>query len=112
MVQLFKKFTGLMLIVGVVAFSTSCGREVDFTRSALSQAFIQDFNPQVLDVLWMVDNRSTLSSNSASQAKLVSEARNFFVRLDGMANTQYRMGFINADAEKSLPGLLQPRPIC
>lgn len=54
---------------------------------------MQEFNPEYLDVLWVIDDRSTLYP---VRDHLISEAQKFFVRLEGMRQS-YRMAFITSD---------------
>lgn len=68
-----------------------------------TQFFVQNLNPQYLDVLWVIDDRSPMFR---VRDRLVSEAQRFFARLDAAAVT-YRMGFISADMAFSR-GRLKP----
>lgn len=73
--------------------TTSCGDKSGFVQTQSSGTFLQEFNPEYLDVLWVVDDRSTLFP---IQSQLINEAKTFFQRLEGMRQS-YRMAFITSD---------------
>lgn len=85
-------------------FFVSCGSQVEVTQQATTQFFVQDFNPENLDILWVVDDRSPMYD---AREKLTKEARKFFTRLDAIPG-QYRMAFTSVDMEIS-HGELKPQ---
>ncbi len=89
----------LMVALGLM----SCKGGDTFIRQSGSEFFTVDFNPDYLDVLWVVDDGSSMNVN---QAKLVAEASRFFERLD-QSTAQYRMAIISADTEYA-KGKLKP----
>lgn len=99
--------TLLCLTVGLHVFG--CGDKVEFTRQATTQFFIQDYNPEFLDLLWMVEDRSPMAR---AAGHLIPEAARFFQRLDS-ATHNYRMAFVSADMQIN-PGLKPieyPKPL-
>jgi len=96
----------LLTLVGVIA---ACSGRDEFTQGAITQTFIQDYNPEFLDVLWMIDDRTSVAFQSGVRARLVSEASKFFARLDKATTSDYRMAFVSHDLEYSQPGELKPR---
>ena len=79
-----------------------------FLSSASSQTFVQDFNPEFIDILWVVDDRSPMYRN---RARITSEATKFFERLDAYGaqlGSKYRMGIISTDARSGRAGRLKP----
>lgn len=80
------------LVVALVAI-VNCGEKDRLTSQQSSGNYVQEFNPEFLDVLWVVDDRSTLYP---IRNHLISEAQKLFVRLEGMTQS-YRMGFITSD---------------
>lgn len=98
----------LFCVLGALAFS-GCAKEDGFTRTSETQYIVQDYNPEVLDVLWMIDDRSTLSRRPEMRSHLIEQSRQFFVRLDKLTTSDYRMGFISGDMEYSAPGELKPK---
>lgn len=76
-----------------LALIPRCGDEVPLNRQATTQFFIQDYNPDFLDVLWVVDDRSPLFY---AKSPLVKQAGRFFERLTALA-TYYQMGILSAD---------------
>lgn len=81
----------------------SCRGKDSFTSPALTESFVQGYNPEIIEVLWVVDTRSNMTFPSHFST-LVSEMTNFFSRLDSMASRQYRMGIVNMDGS----GNIQP----
>ncbi|MCB0405093.1 MAG: hypothetical protein KDD51_09925, partial [Bdellovibrionales bacterium] len=57
------------------------------------QYFTQDFNPPLLDILWMIENRSGMNN---ARSHLITEAQKFFLRLDTLTD-DYRMGITTTD---------------
>jgi hypothetical protein len=90
---------GLMLSLLLV----SCKGQDNFIQSAASEFFTVDYNPDYLDVLWVVDDRSPMND---ARAHLLTQARAFFERLDA-STAQYRMAIISADSEYA-KGRLKP----
>ncbi len=99
----------LVILVGAVVGLFGCNSDQEFIQSSATQFFVQDYNPEYFDVLWMIDDRSNLSRKDSMKNHLISEARNFFVRLDQMATSQYQMAFVTGDIELSIPGQLKPK---
>lgn len=97
------------ILVGAVVGLFGCNSDQEFIQSSATQFFTQDYNPEYFDVLWMVDDRSNLSRKTSMRNHLISEARNFFVRLDQMATSQYNMAFVTGDIELSVAGQLKPK---
>lgn len=75
-----------------------CGNKEQFTAQSFTENFTQDFNPEVLDILWMLDTRSNISRKATMKSHLEQEANRFFSRLDTLATSDYRMGIVNHDA--------------
>lgn len=86
----------------VLLLVTSCGSEEAFIETGVTDYFVQDFNPEMIDVLWVVDDRSQMSFYQSSNSNLIEEARKFFIRLDATASRQYRMAFTNVSGSTSL----------
>jgi hypothetical protein len=84
---------------------TSCADKTKLSQQLLSVSFTQDYNPPVLDILWVLDSRSQFYSASGRD-NIISEAQKFFTRLDGSTD-DYQMGFITADMLIA-QGQLQP----
>jgi hypothetical protein len=97
-----RNFCGLILLVLAVLF-VSCGGKEEFTQQATTQFFVQSYNPQTLDILWMIDNRSPMYR---IHTQLQAQATAFFNRLAGMTS-DYRMAFVSADMQFA-KGALQP----
>jgi len=93
-----------LFLVGL--FLVSCGNKDVFTQPGTTDQFVQNYNPEYLDVLWVVDNRSNMTY-SPYLNNLKEEARKFFIRLDSTASRQYRMAF--ADMDGNSGGALRPR---
>lgn len=88
------------IAVGIVL--SGCANE-DFRVNGLTDAFIQDANPELLDILWVLDDRSPMYD---ARSNILTEASSFFQRLDTVSAT-YRMGVITADMQFAM-GRLQP----
>lgn len=86
----------------VVLFGCSGDEKVVNTQS--SGTFLQEFSPEYVDVLWVIDDRSTLYP---VRDHLVSEAKKFFSRLEGLRQS-YRMAFITSDMQFA-KGALKPK---
>jgi len=92
------------IFLAVAVLFVSCASRDQFTQLATTQYFVQNYNPQYIDVLWMVDNRSPMYR---VRDHLISEASNFFTRLDAIPTGDYQMGFVSADMVVN-PGQLEP----
>lgn len=90
---------GLVLSLWLVG----CKGSDNFVTQGVSEFFTVDFNPDYLDVLWVVDDRSPMYSN---RTKLIDQATQFFTRLD-QSTANYRMGIISADSRYA-KGKLKP----
>jgi len=83
-----------------LAFSfVSCNSDEPFIASGNSESFTQSFNPEYVDILFMLNDRSPMHN---AQEHLVSEATKFFLRLDSIPS-QYRLAITNHSAGKLLP---------
>lgn len=96
------------LVVALVS-CFACTNDDGFTQAAQTEFFTQDYNPQFIDVLWMLDDRTSMSFSPYLRDLLRNEASSFFARLDQTASIDYRMAFISADLQYSPPGELKPR---
>jgi len=85
-------WTGLFLLAVIFP---SCSSEEKFTTEANTEFFIQNYNPEYVDILWMLDERSPMNNYAAG---LTEQASQFFMRLD-QATSQYRMGVVSADMQ-------------
>ncbi len=92
---------GFLLIV-------SCSNKDDFAQNPTTDYFVQNSNPNYLDVLWMIDDRSDLSYYASTRNQVLSQAQTFFTRLDQTANINYRMGIVDGNAGSN--GALLPIP--
>ena len=81
----------IALVAMVLLFG--CGDETRVVQQATTEFFLQDYNPENLDILWMIDDRSPLFD---IRDRLIGETQKFFVRLDGSTNN-YQMAFVSAD---------------
>ena len=77
-----KKFLvglGAMAVVLV-----GCQNEERFELRGYTEHFIQDFNPEFIDILWVIDDRSPMANIKISLGRdhLTHEATHFFRRLD------------------------------
>jgi hypothetical protein len=94
----------LYLVVPLISLAiASCSGSDGFTQDATTQYFTQGYDPQYLDVLWMVDNRSPML---IIKQHLISEAGTFFENLANLAQSNYRMAFIDADMQVAPDQLL------
>lgn len=93
-----------ILALGIFAVMSlvSCTNDNPFTVTGNTEHFLQSYNPEMIDILWVLDTRSNTSVNNTSKNRLIDEARKFFIRLDSMASRQYRLAFSNFD------GRMQP----
>jgi hypothetical protein len=93
-------------VFGVVLLGLSaCADKSKLLQANSSLSFNQDLNPPLLDILWVLDDRSQFY-NAPGRNNIISEAQKFFTRLDG-STSSYQMGFITADMLHS-QGRLQP----
>lgn len=92
-----------LVVSALLGALIGCDNNEGFRVAGESEVFVQDYNPEYLDVLWVVDDRSPMFY---VRDHLVQEAKNFFARLDSIPS-QYRMGVISADTLFS-PGQLKP----
>lgn len=79
----------------------SCGEKAEFVQPLKTDFFTQDFIPEHLDILWVIEDRSPMSN---ALPKLLPQARQFFKRL-AASTYRYRMGLVAADGK----GTLLPR---
>jgi len=89
--------------LAVLVAVSGCANDTAFVSQSLTEFFVQDFNPPHLDVLWIVDDRSPMTTN---QVKLVDNAKAFFQRISAVSS-DYRMAFITMDMDFH-PAKLQP----
>jgi len=82
-----------VLLLGTVIALSSCSQKESFLASGSSQFIVQDLNPPYLDILWVLDDRSPMT---LVRDHLVSEASNFFVRLDSIPSN-YQMCITTLD---------------
>lgn len=96
-----------VVLCGVVL--TSCTENNQYTQSSSTEYFVQDYVPETLDILWVVNDRSPMRS---IKEKLVDDAREFFKRLDASttATGNYRMAITSADMQFN-KGALKPSGI-
>ena len=92
-----------VLLLGTVIALSSCSQKESFLASGSSQFIVQDLNPPYLDILWVLDDRSPMT---LVRDHLVSEASNFFVRLDSIPSN-YQMGITTMDTLRNR-GALRP----
>lgn len=83
------------LIILVLIGLSACGDKTKLLQTNSSLSFNQDYNPPLLDVLWVLDDRSQFYS-APGRSHIIEEAKKFFVRLDS-STSSYQMGFITAD---------------
>jgi hypothetical protein len=101
----FARNFGLVFLFLISLLSLiQCAQKEPFTQEGTSDFFVQDFNPEFLDILWVVDDRSPLYF---IREKLTSEATQFFTRLDS-STRQYRLAFVSGDMAFA-KGQLLPR---
>ncbi len=89
--------------VAVSLFATACANKDSLIQTGYTDDYTQDLNPPYVDVLWMINDKSPMSS---ALPKLKPEATDFFKRLDA-ASQSYRMAFASADMEVH-PAVLRP----
>ncbi|MBI4404565.1 MAG: hypothetical protein HY537_10410 [Deltaproteobacteria bacterium] len=80
-----------------------CSNKEEFTAPSKTQFFTQDYRPEKLDILWVIDDRSPMFR---VRDHLIAQATQFFKRLDSIP-AYYRMAFITADMQFS-KGALKP----
>lgn len=97
------RLLGFLPFMVILLFPLSCADTEKYIQPQTSQVFLQDFNPEFLDILWVIDDRSSLFGY---RNKLVTEAKKFFARLDAATN-DYQMGFITSDM-RFAKGQLKP----
>ncbi len=100
-----KKFVSVLWGVSFLLslLLVSCRGKDSFTSPGKTESFLQGYNPEVIEVLWVVDTRSNMTF-PAHFSNLVNEMTGFFSRLDSLASRQYRMGIVNVDGS----GAIQP----
>ena len=100
-----KSFMSVLWGVGFLLslLLVSCKGKDGFTVPGMTESFVQDYNPEVIEVLWVVDTRSNITFPSYF-SNLVNEMTHFFSRLDSLASRQYRMAIVNMDGS----GNIQP----
>ncbi|NBX77033.1 MAG: hypothetical protein EBQ92_10800 [Proteobacteria bacterium] len=92
-----------VILLGTVIVLSSCSQKESFLASGSSQFIVQDLNPPYLDILWVLDDRSPMT---LVRDHLISEASNFFVRLDSIPSN-YQMGITTMDMLRNR-GALRP----
>lgn len=96
----------ILSVVGVLILGLSaCADKTQILQQTLSQKFTQDLNPPLLDILWVLDDRSQFYA-APGRNNIISEAQKFFLRLDS-STSNYQMAFITADMMQA-QGRLQP----
>lgn len=80
-------------VLAISIWFVGCSDKVQFVAQSSTQHFVQDFIPEYVDIVWVLNNQSPMSRIRES---LVSEGSRFFQRLDGIAH-QYQMAFLTAD---------------
>jgi len=103
MKQQFKHVAVALVWVAVSLFAAACSNQESIIQTGYTDDYTQDLNPPYVDVLWMINDKSPMSS---ALPTLKPEATAFFKRLDG-ASQSYRMAFASADMEVS-PAVLRP----
>ena len=99
-------FSVFLTVLGLVLLGLSaCADKTQLLQQNSSVSFTQDFNPPLLDILWVLDDRSQFYS-APGRTNIIEEAKKFFTRLDS-STASYQMGFITADM-LSAQGRLQP----
>jgi len=86
------------LLVGALCLS-GCNSDEPFVSQASSESFTQSYNPEYVDIMFMLNDRSPMHD---IQAHLETEAVNFFKRLDAIPS-QYRLAFTNHGSGRLLP---------
>ena len=93
------------LALGAIAVGialSGCSDE-NFRVNGTTDVFVQDANPELLDILWVLDDRSPMFN---ARTNVLTEASRFFERLDSVPATD-RMGVVTADMQFAM-GRLQP----
>lgn len=99
-------FSVFLTVLGLVLLGLSaCADKTQLLQQNSSISFTQDYNPPLLDILWVLDDRSQFYS-APGRTNIIEEAKKFFTRLDS-STASYQMGFITADM-LSAQGRLQP----
>jgi hypothetical protein len=93
-----------LIVPGLLVIS--CQSHDEFTPISKNDFFIQDFNPQTLDILWVIDDRSPMSSQ---RTRIINYAKAFFTKLDSVAR-DYQMGFTTMDPQFN-QGQLKPNSL-
>ncbi len=108
----FKKFAPVtirrsLFLLCILPVLASCGGSETFLASSRSETFVQDYNPDYLEVLWMVDDRSPMRRY---QSSLVTEARTLFTRLEASVGPfgQTKVGVTSTDGRPGKIGLMKP----
>jgi hypothetical protein len=101
--SLSRAFTA-SLWIGLALLSFGCQQGEEFVSGSLTDPFTQDFNPEYLEVLWVVDDRSPMFN---ARTRVVNEATKFFSTIDSIT-ARYRMGIVSTDMQFA-QGALQPR---
>ncbi|MSP18807.1 MAG: hypothetical protein EXR74_04475 [Bdellovibrionales bacterium] len=108
MEKLFSLKNGARLLIAFGCLSlglAGCAEKTRLLQQNSNLSFNQDFSPPLLDILWVLDDRSQFW-NTPGKTKIIEEAKQFFTRLDS-ATTSYQMGFITGDMHIA-QGRLQP----
>lgn len=94
-------------ILPVLTLTVGCGDSESFVQTAVSENFVQEYNPHYLEVLWMIDDRSPMRNY---REELTYEAGGLFSRLDGVLGStgQYKMAITNADGRVGKVGVTKP----
>ena len=87
------------LVVGALALVAGCNSDEPFVSQASSESFTQSYNPEYVDILFMLNDRSPMHD---IQVHLVEQGVAFFKRLDAIPS-QYRMAFTNHGSGRLLP---------
>lgn len=92
----------------VVLATLGCQNQENFQHTASSEVFVQEFNPNHLEILWVIDDRSPMRNY---RDELIAEAKDLFERLDTALGEfgQYRMAITNTDARVGKKGKLFPK---
>lgn len=93
------KLISSLFLITVTVLLSSCANEDGLSKVARSELFVQDYNPENLDILWVVDDRSPLNK---IRTQLTSQASQFFTRLD-QTPRNYRMAITNVNNGSLLP---------
>jgi hypothetical protein len=101
---MIQKSLAVLCILPVLA---GCGASETFTASSRTETFVQDYNPDYLEVLWMVDDRSPMRRY---QSRLASEAQTLFTRLEASVGPlgQTKVGVTSTDGRVGKIGLMKP----